>query len=115
MLKPFAVKWGQWTQYDHGQLTAWVTSETGVPKDYVVRGFDAADVPAGVIVPRGAARVYAVAAAEDPVGGRHGLRPLHAERRRRRPLRDAVDVVRVRAGPARAPRVAAGISRRRRT
>jgi hypothetical protein len=60
-LRPFAVKWGQWTQYDDGQLTAWVTTSPAREEGMLVREFSAANPPKGVVPPPGADKIYAVA------------------------------------------------------
>lgn len=56
----FALRWGQWTDEDHGQPTAWVTKRPQLDKA-IVREFAVATMPAGITAPAGVGTVYAVA------------------------------------------------------
>jgi hypothetical protein len=58
----FALRWGQWTQMDQGQPTAWVTKPPPhPPEDALVTPFALDRVPAGIVAPPGTDTVYAVA------------------------------------------------------
>lgn len=58
----FALRWGQWTQLDRGQPTAWVTAAPKrLPKGALVTPFAIDELPAGIVAPQGASTVYAIA------------------------------------------------------
>jgi hypothetical protein len=58
----FALHWGQWSQFDSGQATAWVTSmPTHVPEGAIVTPFSNDRIPDGIAPPSGVSAVYAVA------------------------------------------------------
>ncbi|HWU88658.1 MAG TPA: hypothetical protein VN253_15435 [Kofleriaceae bacterium] len=58
----FALRWGQWTKFDRGQPTVWVTSRSArVPDGVIVTPFEVGRLPPGVVAPAGATMVYAVA------------------------------------------------------
>lgn len=58
----FALKWGQWTTFDQGQPTLWVTKEPAHPDDStLVRRFDRSELPKGLSIPDSVDVVYAIA------------------------------------------------------
>ena len=58
----FALRWGQWTKFDRGQPTAWVTAPPAHLADAaLVTPFAVDHLPAGIVAPAGADMVYAVA------------------------------------------------------
>jgi len=58
----FALRWGQWSQLDQGQATAWVTKEPAhLPEGAVVTPFSGDRIPAGIQPPDGVTTVYAIA------------------------------------------------------
>ncbi|MDQ3366393.1 MAG: hypothetical protein M3680_13290 [Myxococcota bacterium] len=58
----FALRWGQWTRFDRGQPTAWVTKEPRPIDDGMsVTPFELDQLPAGIVAPPGVTTVYAVA------------------------------------------------------
>jgi hypothetical protein len=58
----FALRWGQWTQLDEGQATAWVTTEPAHPPEgAIVTPFSLDRLPPGITAPDGASTVYAIA------------------------------------------------------
>lgn len=58
----FALKWGQWTTFDQGQPTLWVTKEPAHPADDVlVTRFERSELPKGLSIPDNVDVVYAIA------------------------------------------------------
>ena len=58
----FALRWGQWTKFDMGQPTLWVTKQPAHPDaDAVVTRFERSALPKGLLIPDSVDVVYAVA------------------------------------------------------
>ena len=57
-----ALRWGQWTQLDQGQATAWVTREPAhLPEGAMVTPFSGDRIPTSIHPPDGVGTVYAIA------------------------------------------------------
>jgi hypothetical protein len=58
----FALRWGQWTKWDRGQPTAWVTTQPArLPEGAIVTEFSLDKLPKGITPPPGVESVYAIA------------------------------------------------------
>lgn len=58
----FALHWGQWTKWDRGQPTAWVSKlPAQLPAGAFATTFEPGKIPAGITPPPGTDTVYAVA------------------------------------------------------
>jgi hypothetical protein len=58
----FALRWGQWTKFENGQPTMWITRRPQkLPEGALVTEFSIDKLPKGVVAPSGVETVYALA------------------------------------------------------